>query len=480
MQSAIDTVLRKIKETYLIEEGQVVITGFSGGPDSLCLLDAMVRLSESMKLTVIPVHINHMLREAAAKEQAHAEDICAGYGLEPISIEADCKEVAEEGKISIEEAGRVLRYGIFHSIAESLCSQIEDQDAICIAVAHNADDQSETVLFRIIRGTGIHGLAGIRPLRMDPDFPIVRPLLNVTRAEIEAYIEEAGLEPNIDESNYETEYSRNKLRLELIPEIEKNYNPKFSENLRHLAEMALIDDDCMRNVALEVIEANSEFVENGGVGQFIINSDEVIEMHIAIVRRIVQIIFEQLGIEEAMSYTLVSEVIDIMLSSNPSARMTLPGDISVHRRYGKTIFELKAEGASQEDVHEKEHKLVASVMTLNEYEKNKHKVHAAFDYTAFDEAHPGQIGEIVIRHRKSGDILPISGGKSKKIQNLFVDEKIIQADRDKVELAAIGNEVLWVIPSEFLSKEDAKKKGIFSQKYQISDASKEVIFLEIV
>lgn len=480
MQSAIDTVLRRIEESYLIGEGQVIIVGFSGGPDSLCLLDALVKMSEPMKLTIVPVHINHMLREAAGKEQKHAEKLCARYGIEPISIEADCKELAEEEKLSIEEAGRVIRYGIFHNVAESFAAQIDNPDAVSIAVAHNADDQSETVLFRIIRGTGIHGLAGIRPFRMDPDFPIIRPLLDVTRTEIEAYIKDAELEPNIDESNFETEYSRNKLRLELIPEIEKKYNPKFRESLRHLADMALLDDDCMRNIALDVLDANSEFIEDDNSGKIIINSDKIIEMHIAIARRVVQIIFEHMGIEESLSYSLVSEVINIMLSGNPSAKMTLPGGISVSRRYGKTMFEIPMEGAEEEQMPLKEHRLIASVMTIEEYEKNKHKVHAAFDYNAFDKAHSGQVGDILIRHRASGDVLPIKGGKNKKIQNLFVDEKISQADRDKIELAAIGNEILWVIPSEFLSKENAKIKGIFSQKYQINDASREVIFLEIV
>lgn len=481
MQSAIDNVIDKIKGSYLINSGQTIILGISGGPDSLCLLDALVKMSSDMDLTIIPVHINHKLRKAADAEQAHLEAICEGYGLSPMSIEIDCRSFAKEEKLSVEEAGRLVRYGFFHKVADDIAENSNNIDHISIAVAHNADDQSETVLFRIIRGTGIHGLSGIRPVRMDPVYPIIRPLLDVTRDEIEEYIKEAKLEPNIDESNNNTEYTRNRIRLELIPEIEKNYNPKFRENLRNLAEMALLDDDCMRTVAIDVMQSNSETVEEENFYQIILNVDEILKMHPAIIRRVVQLTFEDLGIDEWMSYTLIAETIDVMASNNPSAMMTLPGGVRAYRRYGSMIFELS--NSADENTRDDKipsHKLVISLMNMKEYQNNKNKCHAAFDHDAFLLEHPKQTGKIVIRKRKSGDFIPIKGKKSKKIQDLFVDEKIGKADRDRVELVAIGSEVLWVVPSEFLTGKRAKTHGIFSQKYQITDTTEEVIFLEII
>lgn len=481
MQSAIENVIDKIKGSFLIDSGQTIILGFSGGPDSLCLLDALIRMSKNMKLNVVPVHINHKLRKAADEEQAHAEKICEGYNLSLISIEVNCKEFAKNEKLSVEEAGRMIRYGSFHKVAEDIIEKTGEIESVSIALAHNADDQSETVLFRIIRGTGIRGLAGIRPLRMDPVYPVIRPLLDVTRKEIEAYIEEAGLTPNIDESNSTTDYTRNKLRLELIPEIESNYNPKFSENLRNLAEIALIDDDCMRSVAIDVLKSNSEIIEEENFMQIVLKIDEVLEMHPAIIRRVVQLVFEEIGIEEYISYTLISETIDVMTSSNPSAQIMLPGNISAYRRYGEMIFEMtdpSYEGAENSEPNF--HKLIISIMTIEEYGKNKNKCHAAFDYKSFSKEHPDGMGEIVIRNRKSGDFIPIKGGKNKKIQDLFVDEKINKSDRDKVEIVVIGSEVLWIVPSEYLKNKRAKFHGIFSQKYQVTDTTDEVIFLEII
>lgn len=481
MQEAIENVIAKIKGSFLIDRGQTIIIGFSGGPDSLCLLDALTRISKDMELEIVPVHINHKLRKAADEEQAHAEEICEGYDLPLISMEMDCLEFAKNEKISVEEAGRMIRYGFFHKVADDIAERKKDIENISIALAHNADDQSETVLFRIIRGTGIHGLSGIRPVRMDPVYPVIRPLLDVTRKEIEEYIEEAELKPNIDESNSNTDYTRNKLRLELIPEIEKNYNPKFRENLRNLAEMALLDDDCMRNVAIDVMKSNSETVEEENFFQIILKIDEILKMHPSIIRRVIQLVFEELGIDEWMSYTLISETFDVMASSNPSAKMMLPGGVRAYRRYGDMIFELTNSEYEENSIDElKPHKLMKSLMNLDEYEKNKRKCHAAFDYSLFEKEHHGEIGKIVIRNRKSGDFIPIKDGKNKKIQDLFVDEKINKSDREKIELVVIGNEVLWIVPSEYLKGERAKSNGIFSQKYQVNDTTEEVIFLEIV
>ena len=482
MSSAIENVLKKIRDSKLVNDGQIIILGLSGGPDSLCLLDALIRISKNINLMIVPVHINHKLRKNADKEQKHIEEICEGYDIPIISIEANCRKIAKDEKISIEEAGRIIRYGFFHSVADDLYERWNNKEAISIAVAHNADDQSETVLFRIIRGTGIHGLSGMRPYRMDPVYPIIRPLLNITRDEIEAYIKEAGLVPNIDESNEDTEYTRNRIRLELIPKIEEEYNPRVKENLRNLAEMAYMDDDCMRGVAAELMEGSSEIFEEERSLQIVLKLDEILEMHPAIIRRIVGIVFEELGIDEWMSYSLVKETIDVMTSTNPSAEMMLPGGIRAYRRYGEMVFELKAIDEEDDESYEDKpsHRLVISLMNIEEYKKNKHKCHAAFDYDLFEKEHSGKTGNIVIRNRKSGDFIALKGGKRKKIQDLFVDEKINKSDRGKVELVTIGSEVLWIIPSEFMTREMCKIKGIFSQKYQISDTSRQVIFLEIV
>ena len=159
--SIIDTII----DGGLITEGAHIIIGLSGGPDSLCLLHSLSQIADSMNLTLIPVHINHKLRPEADEEEENVIRICDRLGLECESFEADCKGVADELRISTEEAGRQIRYDIFDEVASQVESGGVPRSKIMIAVAHNADDQAETVLFRLIRGTAAHGLAGMPVVR---------------------------------------------------------------------------------------------------------------------------------------------------------------------------------------------------------------------------------------------------------------------------------------------------------------------------
>ena len=144
-------VIDSIIDSGLIKHGSYIIVGFSGGPDSLCMLHSLAQIADSYDLTLIPVHINHLLRPEAGEEAQNAADICDRLGLECECFEVDCKQTAKEMKVSTEEAGRFIRYQIFDDVASSLLDDGIPREKILIAVAHNADDQSETVLFRLLR-----------------------------------------------------------------------------------------------------------------------------------------------------------------------------------------------------------------------------------------------------------------------------------------------------------------------------------------
>ena len=161
-----DHIIETIIDSELIAPGSVVITGVSGGPDSLCLLHALVSIADMLDLVIVPVHVNHKLRPEADAEADHIAEICDRMDLDLEMFEASCAELADEAGISTEEAGRIIRYEIFDDVAQSIEDDGVPGDRILIAVAHNADDQAETVLFRLLRGTGPHGLAGIPAVRM--------------------------------------------------------------------------------------------------------------------------------------------------------------------------------------------------------------------------------------------------------------------------------------------------------------------------
>lgn len=471
-----DAIIQSILASGTINRDAVVVAGVSGGPDSLCMLHALNQLRETLNLTIVPVHINHKFRKKATSEQKHIEKLCKEMGLECNSFVIDCKEIAKENKISDEEAGRIARYDAFGQVAAQIANQGIQRERIVIAVAHNADDQSETVLQRIIRGTGIKGLAGMSSARYDQSgFYIVRPLLQVPRKDIERYIEENHLEPNIDESNQSTDYTRNRIRLELIPYIEENFNPAVSGNLRTLADIAAIDDNYMTQVAYAMYQSATEIDTDRNA--VILDTVAASEMHIAILRRVVSMILANFGLDSEVSYSLISDIVGIIFSDKPSASINLPGGLKASREYRKLIF--AGETEKKENPLEGM-KLVTQVINRDAFTAPESGVYAVFDYDKFCEVHAGQLKDIVLRTRKRGDVIAIAGGGHKKIQNYFVDSKIPANYRDMIPMVAVGSDVLWVLPNNALATKSERNKGKYSHNYQIDDSSKAVLFLEII
>jgi tRNA(Ile)-lysidine synthetase-like protein len=249
----IKTVLNTINENNMFTSGDKVIVAVSGGPDSLCLLHILYKLKERLNISLYVAHVNHCLRgNESDEDEKFVKEFCKKINVEFRSIKVDINKVASKYNLSCETAGRKIRYEFF----EELKSQFGAQK---IAVAHNANDQAETVLMRIMRGTGLDGLTGIKPVRDDI---FVRPLINTTRNEIEKYCEENGLKPRIDKTNYETIYSRNKIRLELIPYMEKNFNKDVIRSLNRLAQTIRVDNDYCNIVITRNNKTNVEHVNS--------------------------------------------------------------------------------------------------------------------------------------------------------------------------------------------------------------------------
>ena len=199
----------------MFNDGDKVIVAVSGVPDSICLLHILNSLKRQLNIELCVAHINHCLRgDESDKDEIYVKNFCESLNIEFRSKSVDINKIIETQNISCESAGRNARYDFFNSLREELNAQK-------IAIAHNANDQAETVLMRIMRGTGLEGLVGIKPIR---DNIFVRPLINSTRQEIEEYCFTENINPRIDKTNLETIYSRNKVRLELIPYIQKNFN----------------------------------------------------------------------------------------------------------------------------------------------------------------------------------------------------------------------------------------------------------------
>lgn len=469
-------IIESIIDGGLITPGSYVVIGLSGGPDSLCLLHALAQLQDSYDLTIVPVHVNHHLRPEADEEADHADLMCERLGLECSIFEANCEEMARDLGISTEEAGRRIRYEVFDDVAKEIESHGIPRERILIAVAHNADDQSETVLFRLMRGTGLHGLAGMPIVRTsEMGYMIVRPLLFTERSDIEDYIRANHLRPNIDGSNAGTDYTRNKIRNELIPYLEKNYNPNIKQALRKFASIAELDDALLTDIAYAAMEGHLNVDEE--TGRVMLDITQIRDNPPSINTRIAGFILQTLRMEMNASYELMTAIAGLMYSDNPSASIDLPGGYRAYREYDTVIF---ARSDQEITIRANDNlRMFPQVMMIKEFHPDEDCMYAAFDFDKFNEAYPGKVGELTLRTRREGDYLPMKRGR-KKIQDLLVDSKVMKNARDSILMVAIESEVLWVLPSRYFSGRREQEKGRFSPKYHITEETSRVLYIEIV
>ncbi len=224
-----EKILETIKKYNLIENGDKVVVGVSGGPDSITLLDVLLKIKKQgiIHFNIVVCHINHMIRKEAIDDENFVIDYCKKNNIECYVKRAKVEEISKKEKCGTEEAGRKVRYEFFNEI-------LKKEHANKIATAHNKNDNAETVLMNIIRGSGTSGLKGIEAKREN----LIRPLIECSREKIEEYCKENNLNPRIDKTNLENNYTRNKIRNMLIPYIKDNFNPNIIEAINRLSELS--------------------------------------------------------------------------------------------------------------------------------------------------------------------------------------------------------------------------------------------------
>ena len=298
--------IETLTEYELIDKGDHIVIGLSGGPDSVCLFDLLLNVADEMELTIHPVHVNHKFRPGAAEEdQAYVEELCRSRGLECKSFVVDCNALAAETGMTSEEAGRKARYDAFYDTAMEILEE-DGTVSVKIAVAQNANDQAETILFRLLRGTGTDGLAGIAYKRYERGICVIRPLLDFYRDEIEAYCEEKGLEPVTDHTNNEAIYARNRIRLDLLPYLESKYNENIQETLVRLGHIAAADKDYIwqqtqmayEHMIIDDEEDASADSGDEGILEIVLDRAALAELHPAIRHRVVLKAFAEVGLEQ--------------------------------------------------------------------------------------------------------------------------------------------------------------------------------------
>lgn len=429
-----------IQQYNMLQRGDTVIVGVSGGADSICLLWILKELQYQLK--IVAVHVHHGIRGIEADEdEAYVQNLCKQWNVSFHSVHANVPLIAKELSMTVEEAGRKVRYDAFSKVAEQYTNHVK------IAVAHHMDDNTETILMNLFRGSGLRGISGIEPVRDN----IIRPLLCVRRSEIEQTLIEQKIAWRTDATNLEPDYTRNKIRLQIIPAILEAF-PQAEEHILQTAQIVSETDEFLNKLAYQFIDkyATLEYNEIVWDKEAFIKEDIVLQK--IIVRQ--ALVKSGVGLKDITS----KHIQDICSLANKSVGKTiqLPYGwqgktgykticITSLRKHSETYHGNVPNPNFQMDISIFPYPYVEQRQQMEEMGKNKKNVKFPenqytkwFDYDTIKD-------EVVLRTRNTGDRIQVNPMGSKKLKDYMIDAKIPKELRDTIPVVASGNQILWVV-----------------------------------
>lgn len=411
-------ILRKNKKDNLVEKNDKIVVGFSGGPDSVFLVEMLMKLRENINFDMVLVHINHLLRgENSDGDEKFSIEYGKKKGLQVFSRKINITALGKDMGLTLEEAGRKARYDLFKEVFEKI-------GANKIALAHNKDDQLETFMFRLTRGAGLEGLEGIVAKRD----VYIRPISEIYKKDIVEYLNKNSIPYRIDETNFENEFTRNSIRLDLIPFIEKRYNPKFKDKLYSLIE--------------EIREVNK--VLEIRLEEYVVNNKLSIEK----LKKLDKYLLSKVLIQYLYSYGIeVSrkkiQLIEDILDKGGSKDISLNGEFVLKKEYDFLAIEKNTKKENQ-CIKEVELEIPGQII-FGEY-----VIEASFtDKILYDNQNfytSLKMGDkLKIRSRKDGDrIIPIGMTSEKKVKDILINEKVPKEKRDTIPLVLYNKEIVWI------------------------------------
>ena len=435
-----------VKKWHMLQKEDSVIAGISGGADSVCLLFMLLKLQKELGFALMAVHVNHGIRGAEAeRDEAYVKRLCRQWNVRLKVYRENVPAYAKEHGMTEEEAGRDIRRTCF-------CKVLKEWGGTKIALAHHENDNVETLLWNLCRGTGIRGLGGIAPV----NDVWIRPLLCVKRREIESYLKKRGISYCTDTTNADRRYMRNRIRMDVIPYLEDCVN---TESVSHMGKtMERMYE--LEQYILEEVGQYKESCTGWKNGRRIIRQTEYTKIPKALRDNVLhEILCETAGRRKDIEEVHVQMLRDLF-TKQVGKRIDLPYGVTAIRTYEGVRFEKNIPEASYAgDENE-----LFSIRVFDREPGNvtfPEKIYTKwFDYDRIKNT-------VKIRHRIAGDSIVINryGGR-KKLKQYFTDQKVPQEDRDKIWIAADGDEVLWIVGYRQ------------SQKYQITEKTTKILEIQ--
>lgn len=416
-----------ILEYQMLQPGDRVLAALSGGADSVCLLSVLKQISDqsgSFPLTIKAVHVHHGLRgEEADRDVQFVKELCEHMALPLTVVYRDVAGYAREHGSSIEEAGRLLRY-------EALQEEAVNWSAEKIAVAHHQDDNAETILHHLVRGSGLKGLGGMQPVRGN----LIRPLLCVSRQEILNGLAEKGLSWVTDSTNADLDYTRNRIRNQILPLLTEHINTRAVENILHAGALAGQADVFLQKTAANLWEQFGHMAPEPVISLKVLQvQDPLIRSYLF--RRMMELTDSRLKDVTTRHYEGMEE----LLKHPAGSRMDLPGGMMAVRDYEVFGIVRKKIGlAVKKPLLTTDNLLMEIFLREKERKIPENQYTKWFDYDKIK-------GTLSVRTRQSGDYLSLPGGGKKPVSRYFIDQKIPAAQRAEISLLTEGNHVLWII-----------------------------------
>ena len=440
-----ERVFSYIEKYNMIEAGSQVIVGISGGGDSVCLLFLLSRYQKRRPFHLLGIHVNHGIRgQEALRDQEYAKKLCERLGVPFTVYTYSVPAIAQQEKRSLEEAGRMVRRRAFEEKAASLGKKT------VIALAHHENDNAETVLHNLIRGTKAAGMGGIRPIQeIGEGVTYIRPLLKVTREEIETYLRQQQIPWMTDSTNQELEYTRNRIRHRIIPEMEK-INPKAVSHIAQAADTFQAIEEYLTGQADMLYREYVEQRENGyWIRKELFLEKELMQSYV------IRMVLERAADKKQDLTAFHVESILSLGKGRTGASVSLPGGVLASQVYGDLYVRVPNSGETPLK------ELELEIFPWENQQIPEKTYTKWFDYDKIKSS-------LEIRHRKPGDFLTIADtGGRKKLKDYFIDCKIPREEREKLTLLAEGSHILWVVGYRI------------SQYYKVTSQTKTVLKVHV-